>query len=496
MITFNNIPTNLRTIGVFAEIDNSQALKSLAPNPHKALIIGQKIASKTTPFDTIFNMSKNGLADGYFGAGSILARMVNAYKLNSPNMEVHAICIGSGIAGTAASASFNMSDAMVAAETGAAGTFYLMIAGTPCYVDFPISTSGMGLASLIASVINANSYLPVIAKTATGSVRFSAVCSGTLGNYIDIRYNYYAGQSLPTAFSRGPSIISMAGGTVDPSLGDTWAVIDGQQYQYIVNPYADAANLTSLENELNNRFGPMVDMQGMGFTGLRATLASATTLGLTRNSPFNTLVTANASPDGPCEWAAAWAGQASKALQDDPARPVQYLTLKGILPPSQESRFTQSERNILLYDGLATWICDTAGNIMIERSITTYRNNAMGILDPSYLDCETLATLNEIRYQYKARMASRFMITRQKLADDTFPVQPGANVVTPKTIRAEIISLFSMLQRVGLIENLDDFKNNLVVERDLTDKNRINALLPPDLINQFRIMAGLIQFIL
>ena len=38
------------------------------------------------------------------------------------------------------------------------------------------------------------------------------------------------------------------------------------------------------------------------------------------------------------------------------------------------------------------------------------------------------------------------------------------------------------------------FKNNLIVERDPNDPNRVNVLYPPDLINQLRIFAVLAQF--
>ena len=93
-------------------------------------------------------------------------------------------------------------------------------------------------------------------------------------------------------------------------------------------------------------------------------------------------------------------------------------------------------------------------------------------------------------------MATRFITQRFKLADDTFPVQPGSYVVTPKTIKQEIIALFAELQNAGLIENLADFKDNLVVERNASDKTRVDVLLSPDLINQFNILASLIQFIL
>jgi hypothetical protein len=46
----------------------------------------------------------------------------------------------------------------------------------------------------------------------------------------------------------------------------------------------------------------------------------------------------------------------------------------------------------------------------------------------------------------------------------------------------------------GLVENLSAFKQNLIVERDPNDPNRVNVLYPPDLINQLRIFAVLAQF--
>ena len=93
-------------------------------------------------------------------------------------------------------------------------------------------------------------------------------------------------------------------------------------------------------------------------------------------------------------------------------------------------------------------------------------------------------------------MSTRFITSRYKLADNDFPVQPGSKVVRPKDIREESIALFTFLRDKGWIENLDDFIDNIVVERDLTDKSRVNVLLPADLIDQFRVIAAQIQFIL
>ncbi len=467
-------------------------------NPHTALIVGQKLAANTsTAFDTVYYITKDGLADGYFGAGSPLARMCNTFKKNNPNTELHAIAVGSGVAGAMASGGINFSDALGGAEASFAGTYYLMINGVTCYIDIPLSASGQAIASLAVSIINdQRTLIPVNALTTNASLRLSAIMSGTLGNYINMRHNYYAGQSLPTCFSRAPVLVSLVGGSTDPDLGDAWAVIDDTQYHYIIQPFIDATNLAEVEGELSNRFGPMIDKQGHGFVGLRGTAASCTTLGNSRNSPYNTIIGAYDSPTCPEEWGAALGAVAAQYLNADPARPLQFLELKGVLAPLASNVFTRSERDTLLYDGIATWITDSSGKVMIERCITTYQKNALGLPDPSYLDIETLATLGEIRYQFKTRMVNRFIIPRFKLADDSFPVQPGSYVVTPKTIKSEIIALFTELQDIGLVENIDDFIKNMVIERSSSDVNRVNVLLPPDLVNQFRVLSGIIQFLL
>ena len=506
MITFNNISPNIRTPGAYVEIDNSRALKGLIQNPHKVLIIGQKRSAGTAPYDTLMAISRDNLADGYFGVGSITARMCNKFKENNPNTELHAMCIGSGMTAIEASTAIDFSNAMTsAAECSGVCTLYLMINGEEIQYNVASNQSASGIVEAYVSIINSDLTLPVHAAQnnliTESALHLSAVCSGLQGNYIDLRFNYYEGQSSPEHIFSRPSTINsitpMAGGTGGPDLGDVWTVVAGEQYHYIIQPYIDAANLTELETELENRFLPDEDLQGHGFTCVRASYASCTTLGNGRNSPHNTIVGMQEGPNAPEEWAAAWGAVASWNLNNDPARPLHFLKLKGILPPPiGEGRFERSERDVLLYDGIATHVVDSGGNVLIERSITTYQKTALGTLDPSYLDVQTLATLGEIRYQYKARMISRFIIPRFKLADDTFPVQPGSKVATPKTVRQETIALFTLLRDKGLIENLDDFVDNLVVERDLTDRNRVNVLLPPDLMNQFRILAGQIQFIL
>lgn len=499
VISFNNIPDTVRTPGVYLEVDNSRALKGLIQNPHKVLIIGQRITAGTVQPDILVAITRDNLADGFFGPGSMLARMCNVFKDNNPNTELFAIAQSDAGAAVKASGTIQFSIALSATGASMSGTevYNLMIAGTEFKTTLISGWSVEDANSAVQAEINSASTAPVTASTnAASALNIVAVNAGTVGNDINIRENYFVGQSSPVAFGDSAVITAMAGGATDPDLGDIWPVIDNEQYHDIIQPYTDAANLIEIEDELKDRFLPLVDLQGHGFTAARKTVAAATTLGNSRNSQHNTIVAANDSPNCPIQWAAAWGAVAAFNLNNDPARPLHTLQLKGILPPPEDNRFTRAERDILLFDGIATFLVDSGGRVLIERSITTFQTNSFGGPDPSFLDIQTLFTLMEIRFQYKSRMLNRFIQPRFKLADDTFPVQPGSKVATPRTVKEETIALFNLLQEQGLIENIDDFVENLVVERNLSDPNRVDVLLPPDLINQFRILAGNVQFIL
>lgn len=492
-IAFNNIPTTLRTPGAFVEVDNSRALKGLVQNPHKALIIGQKDTTGSVSTLILKQIINENAAAGFWGNGTLLDRMCRTFKLNNPNTELWAIALSEG--GTTARASAALS--FTGSATGA-GTVYLLLGGVQVKTAVTSGWSGADIASAVKTDINAASNMCIKASyTAAASVLYLlAQNSGVVGNYFDARLNFYDGQASPSGIT--VTLAAMAGGAGSPSTTDVWAVADATQFHHIIHPYIDGTNMTDIETQLATRFGPMVDMPGYAYTAVRGTLASCAATGLSHNSPYQTIIGANDSPTNPEEWAAALGAVGAYYLNIDPAQPLHYLTLKGVIPPTMASgnRFTQAERNTLLYDGIATWVVDASGNVNIERCITTYRTNSLGLVDPSYLDIETIFTLMEIRYQYKVRMANRFIVPRFKLADDGNVYPAGAKVATPSIIKQETIALFTLLRDNGLIENLDNFVENLAVERDTTDVNRINVLLPPDLINQFRILAGVVQFIL
>ena len=85
---------------------------------------------------------------------------------------------------------------------------------------------------------------------------------------------------------------------------------------------------------------------------------------------------------------------------------------------------------------------------------------------------------------------------RHKLADDGTRFGPGQAIVTPKTMKAEAVARFTQWETLGLVEGAEQFKRDLIIERNAQDPNRLDHLLPPDLINQLRVNGVQIAFLL
>lgn len=484
---FNQIPINLRVPGAYLEMDNTMASRGLPGMPSRILVLGQKLAAGTQAANIPVKILDEAAAEAAFGRGSMLHLMFRALKAANDWTETYAIALDDDGAAVASAGTVLFGGAVTQA-----GTINLYLAGQRIRVGVAVGDTPAAIATATVAAITAATDLAVTAAVngvTAEQVDITARNKGVAGNNIDVRVNYQFGEALPAGLTA--TITAMATGTANPDLtaaiaafGDTW-------YTSIAMPYTDAANLTLLETELTARFGPMVMMDGRAYAAAVGSHATLTTLGNSRNSEHLSIMCATGSPSAPWAWAAAYAGVAEYNLNIDPARPLQTLPL-SVMAPNGAAQFTLEERNLLLYDGISTFKVDDGGHVLIERAITTYETNAGGVDDPSYLDVNTLATLAYLRYSVSAVILSKY--PRHKLADDGTEYGAGQAIVTPSVIRAELIALFKDWMAAGLAEGIEQFKADLIVERDASDVNRVNAVIPPDVINQFRVFAGKVQF--
>lgn len=491
-LPFQNIPANIRVPLFYAEVSNTAA--NSATLNQRALIIGQvtaaAIAAGTVPNVPVISQ---GVADAakVGGAGSMLHLMTQMYRANDNFGEVWYLPVADDPAAVAATGTL-----LVSAAPTANGTLYLYVAGVRVAVPVLSTQATAAIATAIAAAVNATPNLPVTAAAAVSTVTFTAINKGPGGNDIDLRVNYLgtAGQeSTPTGMTF--TITAMASGATAPSLTLGLTNLLDKPFDFIICPYNDATSLDALKTLLNDQTGRWswsTQIYGHVFAAYRGTLGTQTTFGTGRNDQHASVMGFNDSPTANWLWAAAFGAACAVSVRADPARPVQTLVLQGVLAPPLQSRFALSDRNTLLYDGISTFTVAQDGTVAIENAITTYQKNSFGQPDNSYLEVETLFTLMFVLRFLQTRITSKF--PRMKLAADGTRFAAGSAIVTPSTIRADQIAAYQELEFAGLVQRSDLFAQNLIVQQNAQNPNRVDVLWPGTLIAQLRIFALLAQF--
>jgi phage tail sheath gpL-like len=425
-------------------------------------------------------------AEEFFGVGSQIADMIRGFKENNDTGELWAVALDDG---AAVKASGSLAFSGTATESG---VVYVYVGGNRVKVVVTTGDSAADVATALKAELDKteNQYLPVTNVKSSGTVSLVAKNGGAAANDLDLRLNYYEGEELPEGLSC--TVTQPASGSGAPDIQDAIDAIGAEQYHLIVHPYTDTSNLAAIEAELEDRWGPLAQNDGVALTFKKDSYADLITLGDARNSPHSVILGGNAVPTSPWKVAAAMGGVVAYFGQQDPARPFQTLQLKGVLAPAIGDRLTDAERNLLLQHGIATLKYDSSGLVRLERLVTTYKTNQFGAADTSYRDLNTVLTLSYVRWDWRNYILNKY--PRHKLGSDGVRYAAGQPIMTPSVMKSEAIMKFTQWESIGLVEDLEQFKSEVVVERNVSDPNRIDVLLPTNLINQLIVTASQIQF--
>lgn len=489
-ITFATIPIDWRVPGAYLEIDHTKAVQGLPVMNQKILLLGQRLPTGTQPAGKLVRVTREDDGMAYFGAGSQLAQMVWAAIRKNPYTETHALALDDLESGVAAAGTLT-----IGGEAGESVSLKVYIGGTAVSVGIVAGEDGAAIAAKLADAVNANTRLPVMAAATESVVTLTAKNKGAEGNAIDVRIGYY--QDEPQTVNGLTLAVSpLTGGSGNPDVLDAIAAIASGSYYTIAMPWTDAANLTAMENELQSRWGGMDMRTGHVFVFKSDTYGGLADFGESRNSPHSTLFGLKGSPTLPWVIAAQAATGVQFSGTNDPALPFRGIELPDVLAPEEADRFTDTERNLLLHDGISTLMVDDGGRVVVEQVITAYRKNSAGLEDTSLLKLNTKWTVDYLRFAFRAAIYRDY--PAHKLAGDDVLglIAPGQKIATPKLIRNTLIGEASKLVEAGLMENLEQFKADLKVVRSTADPNRVNAIMPPDVVNQFDVFAGAVQYLL
>jgi len=320
--------------------------------------------------------------------------------------------------------------------------------------------------------------------------------TGQAGVYITNQPTTASAAALTFAGPTGPANF-LAGGSGVPVFTNAINNLGEKNFEYVALPWTDSTTLNAWELEFGfedvGRWGWRRQLYGHIFSAKRDTYSNLITFGNTRNSGITSIMGVEQTmPSMVLDVVSAYTAKAQRALINDPARPLQTLSLNTVKLAPLKDRFDTIELNSLAENGIATQKAGSDNQPMISRETTTYQLNLYGFQDDAYELVTTLATLARLIRNQRYVITTKY--PRVKLADDGTRFGPGQAIVTPGIIKGELIAEYVQDMWDGLVENIQAFKANLIVERDPNDPNRVNVLYGPDLINQLRVFAVLAQF--
>lgn len=467
-VSFETIPSSIRVPGRYIEFNTKLAVRNLPVNPQHVLIVAPMLDSGTQkPLEAVMVFS-DVEAGEKFGYGSWAHLMAQQAIRNNQYINLSIIGLSDDPAAVKAVGKIE-----IEGSATREGQLILNIGKESLKIAATRSESAKELAERLTAVINANESVLVAAEAEDAGITLTAKNGGEIGNEI-----YLDGESNAPGVTI--KVGNMENGQGNADISEALAEVAGKRYHIYVSAFSDDENLVRLNEHIEAVSNAIEKRGGIGVAGWNGTLAQGITKASKLNSGRMILQWYKGSKMGNALIAAGFA--AVMASEEDPARPLNTLEIKGldITPESEWPTF--AEFNNALYNGLSP-LQVVNNRVQIMRAITTYTKNATGTDDPALLDVTTIRTLDYTRDALDQRYALRF--PREKLSDKT-----------PPKVRSETLDVLMKLEDLEILEQVEENKSLLVVERDLQDANRLNLIIPADVVNGLHVLAARIDLYL
>ena len=491
---FDEIPVDRLEPGTFLEVKPNYSETGLLPMPIRNLIIGPKLPEGRLEPGKVVEITRGEEAQVYFGRGSIGAAMAATFRKANKSQPLYIMALDDAADGVAATGSIAFTGTVTNSTT-----LRFLIAGKEVRLQAPAGGSGDLLATRLATAINENLDLPVMATTSGATVKITCRHKGEIGNDIDLRA-YTKAQPLPSGLS--VAITQMSGGSGNPVLQDALDAITNSWFTTIVQPWSDVSNITAFSQFLQEQFLATSKMDAIGFTFKRGTYADLSAFGALTNCAQLVCSGLNGSPTPSWIQAASAAAVAAFHLANDPSRQLKSLVLPDVSAPDEHDQFIDVEKDNLLRRGITTLNCLPDGAVTFSRVISTYKTSNLGIDDRAWLDIMTTATMTRIRYDFSAYLG--LLYPRAKLASDESPAISAVSVdadgnlsnaiVTPRIMAAVWAGRCRLYANNTWIIDIERTVKQSSFQIAPNDKNRLEAKMVIDIVGNLMVFAGSLEF--
>lgn len=459
----NLLSLNFLVPFVAHKIDWSRSVRGLRGMPRRVLLVGHKLAGGNAQLNTVVQCATETEAVALTGEGSMLVDMWRAAKANAGlGLPIDIIAVPpSGTATTAAST-------VVVSNIGGTvqynGEAMLYIEGARVAVGVNTSDTAASVATKLIAAVNAKADLAVTAAATANpaEVRLTAKWAGPSGNDIDVRSTHYPEDVLPTGLTL--TIPAMSGGAGAPDVTAAIAAMRDYRATEIAWPFTDSASMLAIETEQELRWSHNNMRDGQVVTALRGSLAQQTAWLNSRNSRQVHTIPTKADMTSPWLTAAMAAAAIETSAVIDPALPYTDIVLTGYKGPRRGQHWDIDEQAALLLAGASPLVINQDGTGALVRVVTNYTMNTTGADDPSTRELAWVKTMSYYRWFTITEYALKYR--GFKIAEYVDDPIPGQKIMTAELVEEIQVGNYIELMKAGLVQNLEHYKESLVVEID------------------------------
>jgi phage tail sheath gpL-like len=494
---FNFIPggSSLRAPGVFFEAQSGGQFVSKTTT----LVMGCRGTAGLVawPNDTPRICPTIEEAATLAGFGTPLYESYRVARLNDPSGEIWISSVP--VTGTAAAWTLTL-----ASLPATGGDYVIEIAGREIRGTMAAGEVVATTATNLAAAINAyadpltKAGLPVTASAAAAVVTITARTPGAFMNELDI-----FSDALLTNNILGPTgrltVVNSVPGVGTPTVAATLAALGDEIFGQIISPFGDATSLGSASTafaDSNGRWSYTAQLYGHYSSIVTGNTAAQISAANAQNDRHLSLLGRVASPTPSWEWVAGYFARQSNWLYDDvsgnAARNQTGLIVAGVRPPRLRADWPSvlTTRNSLINAGVCTWNVDVAGNLVIDKAVTTYKRNGSAQPDIEFSNLQRLFQVMHVFRYWRAVLSYKHA---NKSVAASNPGNLGA-ISTVDDVKADSIEVLYDLERRGIIENARRSATLIEVVRDTGNPSRINIGATVDGTDPLDILAAAVTF--
>lgn len=404
-----------------------------------------------------------------FGSGSLAHLMARAAIQRNAYIDLTVVALDDA-AGIAASGTIT-----IANTATNSGTIRVYVGDQYADVTIALNDSPSAVAVKISNAIAAKSDMPVTATNTAAVVTFAAKNKGLCGNDIGLGYSVTAG------IGTSATISAMASGTTNPTLQTALDSVYSTRYHLIVTPYNNQTDLGTLKTHVEGVSNALEQRGTVGIYATTGTLAAADTLAVQINSQriagafvrYTVNVTQKQTPS----WKLAAITAAGIAADPDVSNPIKNMAMTYAATPYGSDRLSRTEQETALGSGVSPSEVGPGEALRLVRMPLTYTQDANA--QAVFVDVHKIFGMDYVR---DAAISDLTAKAPKKI------IREG-NLTTVQIIRNIVLDVAYRCQEAGVLTGVSNYKNQFLVEEDLSNVGQMNVLMPSPVVDGLYVVA-------